>query len=231
MHELPTKAQDLQALPPDDIRPICVKILHEDDHRKDITSYDAELYTGNNDGNPDDYLTPIDVDNMDHITIHQLYTSVNFAQIYDSHQNIFPMKDLMSHKLNTQMLTIKMNLNQQMDSGANKNITNDQRIIRNCTNIPPIPIFGVGKNEAACHITEKGITTLTTIDGSELDVIMYFSVNCSGTIISPNAIVRDNHTFTSWTQTSHLDTGTAKIRFYHRTDFTQNKTIDRKSVV
>ena len=54
---------------------------------------------------------------------------------------------------------------------------------------------------------------------------MYFSDSCSGTIISPNAIVRDNHSFTSWTQTSHLDTGTAQIRFYHRTDFTQNRTL------
>ena len=54
---------------------------------------------------------------------------------------------------------------------------------------------------------------------------MYFSKNCSGTIISPIAVVRNNHMFTSWTQTSHLDTGTAQIHFYHRTGFAQNKTL------
>ena len=118
-----------------------------------------------------------------------------------------------------------MNLHQQMDSGANKNVTNDRRIIRNCTTIDPIPIYGIGKNDAACHITEKGVISLTSIDGSTLDIVMYLSTNCSGTIISPNAVVRDNNGFTSWTQTSHLDTGTAKIQFYHRTDFNKNKTL------
>ena len=192
---------------------------------KDLSSYDAELYNGNNDGNLDHYLTPIDIDTMDQLSIHQMYTSIILAQINDSHKVIFHVNKLLLAINNTPVLAIKMNLTQHMDSGANKNVTNDRRLIRNCSTIPPIPIFGVGSSDTACHITEKGITTLTTIDGSNLDLVMYFSPNCSGTIISPNAIVRDNHNFTSWTQTSHLDTGTAKIRFYHRTDFTQNKTI------
>ena len=55
-----------------------------------------------------------------------------------------------------------------MDSGANKNVTNDRQIIRNCTTITPIPIFGIGNDEAACHITEKGITTLETTDGNNI---------------------------------------------------------------
>ena len=118
-----------------------------------------------------------------------------------------------------------MNLTQQMDSGANKNVTNDKRIIRNFTTITSIPIFGIGDDTAACHITGKGITALTTIDGSTLDIIMYFAPQCSGTIISPNAIVHDNKSLTSWIQTSHLDTGRAEINFYHRTDYTKNQTL------
>ena len=216
----------LSPLAIDDIRPVCVKILDADDHMKDITSYDAELYHGNNDGNLN-YLTTTDIEHIDHISTQLLYTSVNLAQIDDSTQTNFRINDLVSSTTSntSKILKIKMNLNQQMDSGANKNVTNDRRIIRNSTIISPIPIFGIGNTDVACYITEKGITTLHTIDGSDLDIVMYFSTNCSGTIISPNAVVRDNKTFTSWAQTSHLDTGTAKIQFYHRTDFTQNKTL------
>ena len=61
----------------------------------------------------------------------------------------------------------------------------------------PIIILGVGKNNAACHITAKGITTLITIDGTDLDVIIYYSNKYLVTTISPNAVVRDNHTLTS----------------------------------
>ena len=186
-------------------------------------SYDAELYDGNNDGYISN-LNNIDYD-QEELSTTELYTSINLAQIlHEKHSNTFKMHDLLPEET-AKVLKIKLNLNQQMDSGANKNVTNDTRIIRNISTIPPIPIFGVSNKDAACHITAKGITTLSTMDGNTLDIIMYFSESCSGTIISPNAIVRDNSSFTSWTQTSHLDTGTAQIRFYHRTDFTQNRTL------
>ena len=73
-----------------------------------------------------------------------------------------------------------MNLTQQMDSGANKNITNDLKIIRNFTTISSIPIFGIGDDMAACHITGKGIIVLSTIDGSTLDIIMIMPDNVLG---------------------------------------------------
>ena len=209
---------------PIDLRPTCVKILDADDHIKDATSYDAELYNGSNDGNTE-YLTNITEDDPQDISTEELYTTINLAQLTDTTKRTFDIDGLDPSQSTTQILSIRMNLQQQMDSGANKNVTNDRRIIRNCTTIAPIPIFGIGNDEAACHITEKGITTLETTDGNNIDIIMYFSTTCSGTIISPNAIVRDNHMFTSWTQTSHLDTGTATIRFYHRTDFTKNRTL------
>ena len=210
---------------PCDLKPVCVKIINVDDHVTDATSYNAELYTGNNDGYSQHNLTNINTDDdRDSISTSELYTSINIAQIQDSTQNTFSLKDLMSHDT-AHVLKIKMNLNQQMDSGANKNVTNNEKIVRNFVTIKPIPIFGVGNSDAACYITAKGITTLLILDGSHLDIQMYFSNDCSGTIISPNAVVRDSRVFTSWTQTSHLDTGTAEIQFYHRTDFTQNKTL------
>ena len=156
---------DTNAIPPDkwshhvnsnltDIRPTCVKILDADDHVKDITAYDAELYTGNNDGDKD-HLTNIMVTDPEDISTTDLYTTVNMAQLIDKNKQTFNMDDLEPNLSATKILSIKMNLHQQMDSGANKNVTNDRRIIRNCSNITPIPIFGIGNDDAACHITEK----------------------------------------------------------------------------
>ena len=115
-----------------------------------------------------------------------------------------------------------------MDSGANRNVTNDKTIIRNYIDISPIPVYGVEKNEVACEIIGRGVTELMTNDGSIMLVPMYYAPGCAGTIISPNAIVRDNNQFTGWTQTSHLDTGKAYINFFHRSDFNQNKTIEMR---
>ena len=136
------------------------------------------------------------------------------------------MPDLHTSIQDTRILRMKRNLDtQQMDSGANRNVTNDKAIIRNLIDITPIPIYGIDHRNAAYHITGKGITELDTTDGSILEIQMYYSQHCSGTIISPNAIVQRSRSFTSWVQTSHLDTGQANILFYHRTNFTQNKVI------
>ena len=86
-----------------------------------------------------------------------------------------------------------MDVHQQMDSGTNKNFTNDRQIIWYCSTMDPIPIFGSGNDDAACHIKERGITSLGTVDEIDIDIIMHFSGNCSGTIITPNAIVQDRH--------------------------------------
>ena len=136
------------------------------------------------------------------------------------------MTDLEKSIQNIQVLRMKLNFdNPQMDSGANKNVTNDRSIIRNFVDINPVPIYGVDHRTAACHITGRGITELDTTDGTSLEIQMFYSEHCSGTIISPNAIVQRSKAFTSWVQTSHLDTGQANILFFHRSDFTQNKVI------
>ena len=139
---------------------------------------------------------------------------------------MFPMQDLQKSIQNVKILRMKLNFdNPQMDSGANKNVTNDKSIIRNYIDINPIPIYGVDHRNAACHITGRGITELDTTDGSTLEIQMFYSEHCSGTIVSPNAIVQSSKSFTSWVQTSHLDTGQANILFFHRSDYNQNKVI------
>ena len=208
-------------------RPICVRILNANDDSKALSSYDAECYDGYNDSDVA-HLTHLNTSHqLDDINIHTTDISSYMNMIHQtSSKSIFPMSDLHQSIQNTKILRMKLNLDtQQMDSGANRNVTNDKAIIRNYADITPIPIYGIDHRSAACHITGKGITELDTTDGSTLEIQMYYSQHCSGTIISPNAIVQSSRSFTSWIQTSHLDTGQANILFFHRTDYTQNKTI------
>ena len=218
----------IQNLDPTDVRPICVRIIHTEDIDQDRLSYDAECYEGNNDSDIYHLTTFNNFPHFDqsiNIRTTDISSYANMLQ-QTSSQSIFPIADFEQSLQHVQVLRMRLNFEtQQMDSGANKNVTNDKSIIRNFTSITPIPIYGVDHRTAACHITGKGITALDTHDGSCLDIQMYYSPHCSGTIISPNAIVQQSKSFTSWVQTSHLDTGQANIVFFHRTDFTQNKTI------
>ena len=218
--------QDRPILTKTDLAPVCIKILDADDHSKDLPSYDAEVYNGNDDGNYYCSLTNIDNENNSEATATDISTYHILHHPPGSSNLTFPMSACTNTNTDsTKILQIKMNLTQQMDSGANKNVTNDTKLIRNFTPITSTPVFGIGDDTIACHITGRGITTLFIVDGSTLDITMYYAPKCSGTIISPNAIVRDNNALTSWMQTSHLDIGQAEISFYHQHDFTRNKTI------
>ena len=104
----------------------------------------------------------------------------------------------------------------QMDSGANKSVTNDKSLLRDFTTIDHIPVYGVGNQNVACHLIGRGYFDLHTTEGTSIPICIYFSPDCSGTIISPNAVVRDHDHFSSWTQTSHLDTGVATVCFFNR---------------
>ena len=79
-------------------------------------------------------------------------------------------------------------------------------------------MFWIGKDEVACEIIGKGLTELTTTDGSTISIKMYYAPGCAGTIISQNTIVRDCKQYTGWIQTSHLDTGSANMTFFHMHD-------------
>ena len=225
--ESPTEPEPI---PPDfnefDIRPTCVRLIHMHDTNCDRTSYDAEIYEGTNDSDFH-HLTTFDKTNEydNEISTTDLSSYMNIVQ-NQSTKDIFPLVETTNAIQSSKILRMRINVeDHQMDSGANKNVTNDRRIIRNFTCITPIPIFGVDNRDAACHIDGKGITELLTNDGSTMAIQMYYSKHCSGTIISPNAIVKQSKQFTSWIQTSHLDTGNADIMFFHRTDASKNKTL------
>ena len=203
--------------PSENLRPIYVKMVHSEDINKNLLSYDAEYYEGTNDSEFINHLTDLTEPELDDdLTLADISAYVNTMHTKTT-QDTFSLHHIETSLHSTRILQMKINLqDQQMDSGANRNVTNDRSIIRNYSTITPIPIFGIDNREAACHIIGKGITEIETTDGSSLEIQMFYSVHCSGTIISPNAIVLQSKNFTSWTQTSHLDTGSAQILFYHR---------------
>ena len=210
-----------------DIKPVCMRIITATEMDKDLQSYDADLYEGVNDSNIFCSTKPRTSDI--NVNISQISTSINVHQKHHPDVQTYSLQDF-PYQLNTSnIMNIKINLEkQQMDSGANRNVTDDRFIIRNYSTITPIPVYGVGKDAIACEIVGKGITELTTTDGSKMAINMYYAPGCAGTIISPNAIVRDSKQYTGWIQTSHLDIGNANMMFFHRQDASQNKRIDMK---
>lgn len=110
---------------------------------------------------------------------------------------------------------------QQMDSGANRNVTNDRSIREQSRNISRIPVYGAGNKETACYLTGKGFLYLQSTTREWIKTEVFYSKGCSGTILSPNTIVKENHMFSGWTQTSHMDNNTANIIFFHRNALTR----------
>ena len=197
---------------------------------RNLTSYDAELIEDFNDG-PQNLSTQSDSlhESDDTIEIDKLSTFINVAQQCDHTRDIFDYKDTVKETTNTQTHVLHMRATMddqgQMDSGANRNVTNDKNILRNYTDIKPIAVYGIGNEDAACHITGRGILALETMEGTYLNIIMYFSSGCSGTILSPTAIVRHNKMFRGWIQHSYVDTGQGYVTFVHRNNETQNRSI------
>ena len=222
----PATVSNLTSFDKHDLRPLCVRLIHATDIEQDVLPYDAESYEGRNDSDFA-HLTTFDDDTplYMHLNTADISSYINTMQ-QQSTDEIFSLHTIENSIHSSRILRMRININdQQMDSGANKNVTNDKSIIRNFSSIAPMPIYGVDNRDISCHITGKSVTEINTIDGLPLEIQMYYSPHCSGTILSPNAIVTQSNNFTSWIQTSHLDTGKAQILFYHRTDFTKNKTL------
>ena len=86
--------QPTPVLSTDDLRPTCVNILRIDDHMKDLTLYNAELYNGEYDGMCNNNLTIIDTDEVETISTTQMYTSINLAQLHDTSLTVININDL-----------------------------------------------------------------------------------------------------------------------------------------
>ena len=156
------------------IKPVCIKIVDATDEDKSMLDYDAEIYEGDNDSNIMNCLTT-HLTNDIGVTISQLSMSINLHQQQNPDHHLYSINDISSKLHNNSIVQMKINIEkQQMDSGANRNVTDDRCIIRNYLDIKPIPVFGIGKDEVACEIIGKGITELTTTDGTTLAINIFF---------------------------------------------------------
>ena len=183
-----------------------------DDINDDVNTHLTHVYEDASHNNPTPSFSQIDAMMRDDI----------HSQDSPSESYSYTFEDIHERFQHTHVKKLRFLINEpQLDSGANKSVTDDKSMLHNYVSITPIPVYGVEKDEIACHLIGKGYFDLPTSNGPVLSICIYYSPDCSGTIISPNAVVWDHPHFTSWTQTSHLDTGIADVTFFHR----GNKTI------
>ena len=216
------------------LTPTYVRILNHMDHNKDIVSYDTDLYEGRNDGVNNIHLTVPSVQTTlssinSHSSDHQDTICNTMACLLHDQQNPIMTFDDYNHLSRQATLCMRVRVDeQQMDSGANRSVTDDISILLNYHSIQPIPIYGVNKEHIACYIQGYGNTVLHTIDNNTITIRLYYAPECAGTILSPNAIVTNNNFFTGWIQTSHMDSQTGTITFFNRHEPNHNKTVAMK---
>ncbi len=175
-------------------------------------------------------LTPSS-DNMEDLTLQEINHIIQYA-------NTQPHAPVSKSKLNEYIdnhysLTVQVEpyssyqlpTNQQLDSGANTNVTNDKRILQQFRYIQSIPINGIDGTGPSCNITGEGFLNLQTNSGDYLKIKMHYAPKCSGTIISPNAIVQEHPTLTSWSQHAHVKEGKSIIHFYNKTEYHKRHSI------
>ena len=186
--------------------------------------------------NDEEYYTPPTISDQE-VTVNELSVQ-DVHNIMDCLRNTertkFTEDDLRDHinnfwTLNAEVRSsgpISTNSGGQVDSGANTNVTNDRRLLQRFKNIKSIPIAGVGDNGPACYIKGVGYMDILTTDGTWMSIKTYYAPKCTGTIISPNAIVNDDPELNSWHQTSNMESGKATISFYHNNCIFRKKTIE-----
>ena len=116
------------------LRPTCIKIINAEDNEKSITLYDAELFEGVNDSDQHIHLTKPQTEiNLTHVNIMDISTNINLHHQQNIKNNIFSIKDLMTPVDHGKILQMRINIDKkQMDSGANKNVTDDKSILYLC---------------------------------------------------------------------------------------------------
>ena len=78
----------------------------------------------------------------------------------------------------------------QLDSGANRIVTDDLSLLTNIKMIDPYPMGGCNKNHPAAIIcTATDTLQLSSMNGTKLSVTAYYSNQVDGTIISPTTII------------------------------------------
>ena len=209
-----------------------VKVCTVEDESQDKHLYDTDMYQGQpleeynirEDATEDD--TQDDCPNTEQYSANDIIAYINTIST-TINTTVFTAKQLQDHINNHRKLNMQVQL-QQMDSGANRNVTNDKGLLQQYRNISKIPVYGVGKEAAACYLIGKGFLHLQATNGEWVKIEMYYSPGCSGTILSPNAIAKEHPAFSGWTQTSDMDTHKATISFFNKNAFYRNVSFEMR---
>ena len=105
----------------------------------------------------------------------------------------------------------------QEDNGANRTVTNNKALLVHFKSITPYPINGVSADGPAIHCTGIGYLPWKNDDGQVLLIRCYYSDAVSGTIISPNDVVRQySDKYSGYEINNNFDTKTGTCKFIAR---------------
>ena len=110
-----------------------------------------------------------------------------------------------------------------MDSGANRSITDDDRLLYDVRHIEPYYMHGAQSGDADIVCTKVGYLRLACRGGGSVKVKVFFSPNISETILSPGDITTaEDNNFVKWEQICDHGEGTGSIRFSSRSGIQQS---------
>ena len=103
------------------------------------------------------------------------------------------------------------------DSGANRCVTNKLHLLHDVEDIQPFKIQGANAEEGHLQCTKRGIFKLLCTDSSTIDVLVYYTPQVDGTILSPSAIRLDStNPYTIWSKTCDTSTSDGLLEFKSR---------------
>jgi len=110
-----------------------------------------------------------------------------------------------------------------MDSGANRSITDDDRLLYDVRHIEPYYMHGAQSGDADIVCTKVGYLRLACRGGGSVKVKVFFSPNISETILSPGDITTaEDNNFVKWEQICDHGEGKGSIRFSSRSGIQQS---------
>ena len=216
---------DLTPQEPSPHNPIAVKILQIEEYNTDKQNHDAELYRGNHTHHIEQQPSRSQniIADIDTISSQEIEAIIHHLRTQRTNERTFTTNDLNRHIYDQNRVSMQISI-QQVDSGANRSVTNDKNILQQYRNIKTIPVYGVRDQGAACFLKGQGYLNLQDDNGEWIQTLVYYSPECTGTILSPNAIVKNDPSLTSWNQTSHMDQNKATIYLYNKNAINRNLT-------
>ena len=142
------------------------------------------------------------------IDIHNIDIRRLMSLIDESEENMTPLTTAVIRSFQTHNIGVRI----QLDSGANRSITQHRHLLHNIKPIRPISLDGVGGNIVA---KEVGYIKIECDDDSYIWAKTMYCPQSPETIISPNDIAMSSqNNFTAWSQYSDVVTGLGHITFY-----------------